>query len=110
MPATKQNDTQPAPEVKLEAPASAEPPKKDIMGIERDDKHARVLFSKDNGIMIITMPIGGMSRTLVHGFIYELHEIVNEWFEERKKHQIITRDNMNRFSFKQSVGKLFGKI
>ena len=109
MPAEKQNDTRPAPDVRVETPAVAEPPKKDMMGIERDDKNVRISFTPDGVVLICTIPIGHMPRPLVHGFVYELHEIVNEWFAERKKNKIIVRDEVSKFNFKQSVNKLFGK-
>lgn len=97
-------------DVRLEAAkAESETPKKNIMGIERDDKNTRVSFTPDGSMMIVTIPIGHMSRALVHGFVYEMHDIVNTWFAERKKSQIITRDNINNFNFKQGVRKLFGR-
>ncbi len=104
MSTAKQSDT---PEVRVEQPA--EEPKKEIIGIERDDKNARVSFSQDGNLLIITMPIGHMPRVMCHGFLYELHEIVNGWYAERKKNKIIVRDEVSKFNFKQSVSKLFGK-
>lgn len=85
----------------------AEEPEKEVMGIERDDNNARVSFTKDNGLMIITIPIARMPRALAHGFLYELHTVVNEWHEERKKNAILTRDAVSKFSFKSGINKLF---
>ena len=103
MTATKQDGPKP------EVPAAAEPPKKDIMGIERDDKNCRVSFTPDGGVLICTMPIAHMPRVLAHGFVYELHTIINEWYAESKNRQIITRDQMNKFSFKSGINKILGR-
>lgn len=102
MPATKQSET---PEVINVSDATE--PKKEIMGIERDDKNVRLSFTPDGNLLILTMPLASMSPALVHGFVYELHDIIKNWFMERKKHQIITRDTVNKFSFKNGISKLF---
>ena len=92
---------------KIDLPA--EPPKPEVMGIVRDDKNARVSFTPDGAVLIITMPIAHMPRVMAHGFLWELHEMVNGWYAERKKNKIIVRDEVSKFNFKQSVSKLFGK-
>lgn len=94
---------------RAEEAKQAEEPKKEVMGIERDDNNARVSFTTDGNVMIVTVPIGKMPRVMCHGFIYELHEIVNGWYEERKRNRILTRDEVTKFSFKNGVKKLFGK-
>lgn len=89
----------------------AEPPKPEVMGIERDNKNARVSFSVDGDLMIITLPIGHMPRVMAHGFIYELHGMVNQWYSERaeikKKLSLDTRDAVGKFNFREGVSKLF---
>lgn len=89
------------------SPETAAEPKKEVMGIERDDTNARVSFTTDGNLMIVTLPIGRMPRALSHGFLYELHQVVNEWHEERKKTTLITRDAVSKFSFKTGISKLF---
>lgn len=84
----------------------AEEPKKEVMGIERDDTNCRISFTTDGNLLIITMPIGRMPRALAHGFVYELHQVVSDWYAERKKSKIITRDEASRFSFKAGISKL----
>jgi hypothetical protein len=103
MPATKQEDTTDVSKVK------SEEPKKEVMGIERDDDHTRLSFTQDGNLMIVTIPIGKMSPALVHGFIYEMHDIVKQWFTERNKLRTQLRDSTSQFSFKQAVSKLFRK-
>src|SRR3989339_1256969 len=83
-----------------------EEPKKEVMGIERDDEHARLSFTQDGALMIVTIPIAKMSPVMAHGFIYTLHDVVKDWFAERKKTKIITRDEVNKFSFRSGVSKL----
>lgn len=90
-------------------PATEETPKKEVMGIERDDVNARVSFTQDGNLLIITMPIGRMSRALAHGFLYELHTVVTDWHEERKKTKLVTRDEVNKFSFKNAVSSILRK-
>lgn len=88
-------------------------PKKEVLGIERDDKNCRVSFTTDGNLIIITMPLGHMPRVVAHGFIYELHDMINAWFHERaaakKKIEIVGRDHMNKFSFKQGLSKILGR-
>jgi len=88
----------------------AEPPKPEVMGIERDNKNARVSFSTDGNLMIITLPIGNMPRVMANGFIYELFGIVGQWYAERaeikKKLSLDTRDAASRFNFKDGINKL----
>ena len=103
---TTKSTEQPAPETTGE---STEPKKPEIMGIERDDVNARVSFTQDGNLMIITMPIARMPRVMAHGFLYELHEVVNNWHQERKNSKIILRDQMSKFSFKNGVKNLFKK-
>ena len=86
-----------------------EEPKPEVMGITRDDNNTRLSFTQDGNLMIVTIPIGRMSPALVHGFIYEMHDIVKAWFAERKKVKLATRDEVSKFNFKQGVRNLFGK-
>lgn len=100
--------TKTAPEpTAAETPQTEEAPKKEVMGIERDDTNARVSFTTDGNLMIITLPIGRMARATAHGFLYELHQIINDWHEERKRNKIITRDEAAKWSFKAGLTKLF---
>lgn len=104
--AIKTTETPKTEEATLNTP-TAEEPKKEVMGIERDDNNARLSFTKDSALMIITIPIARMPRALAHGFLYELHQVVNDWHDERRKNAIITRDNVSKFSFKAGISKLF---
>lgn len=104
--ATKTTDTPKMEDLTPNTPP-AEEPKKEVMGIERDDNNARLSFTKDNALMIITIPIARMPRALAHGFLYELHQVVNDWHEERRKTAIITRDTVSKFSFKNGISKFF---
>ena len=105
MTAAKQDG--PKPEV-IDLPA--EPPKPEVMGIERDNKNARVSFTKDNECMIITVPIAHMSRTLVRGFFLDAQDMAMMWFAERaaikQKLSLDTRDAASRFNFKDGINKL----
>lgn len=96
------------PEKQTQTPETTDAaPKKEVMGIERDDTNARVSFTTDGNLMIVTMPIGRMPRALAHGFLYELHQVVNDWHAERKKTNIILRDEASKWSFKSGISKLF---
>jgi hypothetical protein len=103
-PATQQPD-------KVDQPTA--PAKPEVMGIERDDNNARLSFTQDGNLMIITIPIGKMSPIGVHGYLWELHKIADGWYAERKamreKLSLNNRDAASRFSFKQGVSKLLGR-
>ena len=105
MTATKQDEAK-----KDDATPATEPPKPEVMGITRDDHNTRLSFTKDGNLMIVTIPIGKMSPALVHGFLYELHDIVKGWFAERaaikRKLSLDTRDAASRFNFKNGINKL----
>ena len=102
-------DTTEAAQAEATTATTTPEPKKEVMGIERDDNNARISFTQDGNLIIVTMPIGKMPRALAHGFIYELHQIVNDWHEDRRKNKILTRDEASKFSFKNGVRRLFGK-
>jgi hypothetical protein len=88
-----------------------EEPKKDIMGMERDDKNTRLSFTPDGNLMILTMPLAHMSPASAHGFLYMLHDTIRKWYsdryEEQQKNKILTRDAISKFSFKKGVSNLF---
>ena len=90
-----------------------EKPKKDIMGIERDNTNCRVSFTPDGNLLIITMPIGFMPPATAHGFIYMLHDTVRSWYKERKdamdRRKVLTGDAVSKFNMKQGLSKLFKK-
>jgi hypothetical protein len=110
MTATKQDETKPEP-IKIDL--KEEPKKPDVMGIERDDKNCRVSFTTDGNLVIITIPVGNMPRVVAHGFIYELHEIVGNWYKERmeikKKLSLDNREAVSKFSFKNGINKILGR-
>lgn len=105
MTATKQTD-----ETKKETiDLPAEPPKPEVMGIERDNKNARISFTKDNECMIITVPIAHMSRTLVRGFFLDAQDMAMAWFSQRERTRIQLRDTTSKFSFRDGISKLLRK-
>ena len=101
-----------APEV-TDKQTTDEAPKKDIMGIERDDNNARVSFTPDGNLLIVTIPIGKMAPATTHGFLYLLHDTVREWYKERKeamdRNKVLTGKAVNSFNFKQGLSKIFRK-
>lgn len=94
-----------------ETPATE--PRKDIMGIERDDNNARVSFTPDGNLLIVTIPIGHMAPATAHGFLYLLHDTVRQWYKERKEaidqRKVLTGKVVSAFNFKQGLSKIFHK-
>jgi hypothetical protein len=108
MTATKQEETK-----KEVTDLPAEPIKPEVMGVPRDDKNARVSFTTDGNMMIITLPIGNMPRVMAYGFIYELFDMVGKWYAERaairQKLSLDNRDAVSKFNMKAGLAKLFKK-
>lgn len=90
---------------------AVEAPKKEVMGIERDDHNARVSFTTDGNLMIVTIPVGRMAPATAHGFLYLLHDTVREWYKERKeiqdRNKVLTGKAVSAFNFKQGLSKIF---
>jgi len=106
--------TEAKPEVVTLAESQATPEaKKEVMGIERDDQNARVSFTQDGALMIITIPLARMSTATAHGFIYLLHDMIHDWYKERQEliqhKKVLMGKAVSAFNFKQGLSKIFHK-